>query len=192
MAAMGADRRQLLALGLARNVAVGLVGAAGAVVVATALSPLAPLGEARIAETSTGVTFDLPVLALGALATVLVVFGLGIWPALRATRTLRAGQRTGESRPSAVVALLAGLGAPPSAMIGVRNALERRSGDATVPVGAALLGTALAVAALCATGVFGASLSNLTATPSLYGAPFQLNISNPSDGPPVTTPMTSW
>ena len=67
-------------------------------------------------------------------------------------------------------------------MIGVRNALERRSGGATVPVGAALVGAALAVAALCATGVFGASLSNLTATPRLYGAPFQLNISNPSGG----------
>ena len=72
MAAIGADRRQLLALGLARNVAVGLVAA---------------------------------------------------------------------------------LGASPSAMIGVRNALERRSGGATVPVGAALIGTPLAVAALCATGV---------------------------------------
>ena len=182
MAAMGADRRQLLALGLARNVAVGLVGAAGAVVVATALSPLAPLGEARIAEASTGVTFDPLVLPLGAFATVLVVFGLGIWPALHVTRTLRAGERTGEPRSSAVVASLAALGAPPSAMIGVRNALERRSGGATVPVGAALAGTALAVAALCATGVFGASLSNLTATPRLYGAPFQLNISNPSGG----------
>jgi hypothetical protein len=182
MAAMGADRRQLLALGLARNVAVGLVGAAGAVVVATALSPLAPLGEARVAEASTGVTFDPLVLPLGALATVLVVFGLGIWPALRVTRTLRAGERTGEPRPSAVVASLAALGAPPGAVIGVRNALERRSGGATVPVGAALAGMALAVAALCATGVFGASLSNLTATPRLYGAPFQLNISNPSGG----------
>ncbi len=186
MAALGADRRQLLALGLARNVAVGLAGAAGAVVVAVALSPLAPLGEARIAETSTGVTFDLLVLALGALATVLVVFGLGIGPAVRATRTLRAAERTGEPRPSAVVTRLAALGAPPSAMIGVRNALERRSGGATVPVASALLGTALAVAALCATGVFGASLSNLTATPRLYGDPFQLNISNPGGGlPPV-------
>jgi hypothetical protein len=84
------------------------------------------------------VTFDLPVLALGALATVLVVFGLGIWPALRATRTLRVGKRAGEPRPSAVVARLAPLGAPPSAIIGVRNALERRSGGAAVPVGAVI------------------------------------------------------
>jgi hypothetical protein len=55
MAALGADRRQLLALGLVRNLVVGLGGAAGALIVATALSPLAPLGEARVAETYTGV-----------------------------------------------------------------------------------------------------------------------------------------
>jgi len=40
----------------------------------------------------------------------------------------------------------------------------------------------LAVAALCASVVFGASLSNLTATPRLYGDPFQLSF-NPNGGP---------
>ncbi len=39
----------------------------------------------------------------------------------------------------------------------------------------ALLGTVLAVIALCGTAVFGASLSHLTATPRLYGDDFQLN-----------------
>ena len=62
MAALGAGRRQLVALGMLRNLVVGLAGAAGAVVVATALSPLAPLGEARTAESSTGVAFDTPIL----------------------------------------------------------------------------------------------------------------------------------
>jgi len=74
------------------------------------------------------------------------------------------------------------MGAPPSVVIGVRNALERKSAGSTVPVGSALLGTALAVTALCGTAVFGASLSHLTATPKLYGDPFQLNISNPNGG----------
>ena len=67
-------------------------------------------------------------------------------------------------------------------MIGVRNALERKTGGASVPVGSALLGTVLAVTALCGTAVFGASLSHLTATPSLYGDAFQLNISDPNSG----------
>jgi hypothetical protein len=161
MAALGASRRQLVALGMLRNLAVGLAGAAGAVVVATALSPLAPLGEARAAESSTGVAFDTLVLALGAVATVVVTFSLGIWPALRSAHTLGSDERAIASRPSAIAGHLARTGAPPSAGIGVCNALERRSGGAAVPVGSALLGTVLAVIALCGTAVFGSSLSHL-------------------------------
>ena len=70
---------------------------------------------------------------------------------------------------TSLVERLAALGAPPSALIGVRNAFERRSGHANAPVGPALLGTVFAVIALCGTGVFGASLSHLTATPKLFG-----------------------
>jgi putative ABC transport system permease protein len=184
MAALGADRRQLLALGLARNFVVGFLGAAGALVVSTALSPLAPLGEARVAETDTGVTFDPLVLLLGALVTVALVFALGVWPALRAARTLPSDNRTRTPRPSIVAGRLAAMGAPPSAVIGVRNAFERRSGEATVPVGSAVLGTILAVIALCGTGVFGASLSHLTATPRLYGDAFQLNFTDPNGSGP--------
>ena len=65
MAAIGANRRQLVTLGMAQKLVVGLVGAAGAVAVATVLSPIAPLGEARIAETSTGIAFDTPVSCSG-------------------------------------------------------------------------------------------------------------------------------
>jgi len=180
MAALGADRRQLLALGLARNLFVGILGAAGALLVATALSPLAPLGEARVAETNTGLLFDPLVLLPGAVATVVLVFALGVWPALRAARVLPAANRARPPRPSVLVGHLAAMGAPPSAVIGVRNAFERRSGGATVPVGSAVLGTILAVIALCGTGVFGASLSHLTATPKLYGDTFQLNFTDPN------------
>ena len=38
--------------------------------------------------------------------------------------------------------------------------------------------------ALCGTAVFGASLAHLTATPRLYGDPFQLNFTDPSGGRP--------
>ena len=184
MAALGANRRQLAALGMAQNLLVGLVGAAGAVAVATVLSPIAPLGEARVAESSTGIIFDTRILLLGALATVAAVLLLGTWPALRAAAALRPGDRGRTTRPSVVVAHLAAIGAPPSAAIGVRNALERRTGGVAVPVGSAILGTVLAVTALCATAVFGASLSHLTATPSLYGDKFQLNFTDPSSGRP--------
>ncbi len=191
MAALGANRRQLIALGMAQNLAVGLVGAVGAVAVATLLSPVAPLGEARVAESSTGLAFDAPVLLLGALGTVAVVLVLGAWPAFRAAAAVRPDGRTGPTRSSKVVAHLAAMGAPPSAVIGVRNALERRTGGSPVPVGSALLGTVLAVTALCGTAVFGASLSHLTATPRLYGDTFQLNFTDPSGGTPDAVVLRS-
>ena len=89
LAALGADRRPLVALGMARNLLVALVGAAGAVAVASVLSPMAPLGEARAAEANTGVHLDPIVLSVGALATAALVFALGLWPALRAARSVR-------------------------------------------------------------------------------------------------------
>jgi hypothetical protein len=180
LVAVGMSGRELFALDMARNLVVGLAGAVGAVVLATALSPIAPLGEARLAEDSTGIAFDSMVLLLGALATVVVVLSLGVWPAVRAARTRRTDERAGPSHPSAVVRNLVTLGAPPTAVIGVRNALERRSGRSTIPLGSALLGMVLAVTALCATGVFGASLTHLTATPPLYGDPEQLGF-NPAN-----------
>jgi hypothetical protein len=165
-------------LGMARNLAVGLVGALGAVALAISLSPIAPLGEARTAEASTGVAFDTLVLPLGAVVTVVVVVALGLWPAVRAARPLRWDDQDGASRTSVVAAYLVRLGAPPSAVIGARHALQRGSGAASVPVGAAVVGMVLAVTALCGTGVFGASLSHLTATPRLYGDASQLNFTD--------------
>ncbi len=182
MVALGFERRQLVMLGAARNLVVGLAGAIGAVAIATLLSPIAPLGEARIAESSTGITFDALVLTLGVLGTVVIVSVLGAWPSLRAARASRPDERIVAAKSSKVTGHLWSIGAPASMVVGVRNAIERRSGGASVPVGSALLGTVLAVTALCGTAVFGASLSHLTTTPTLYGDPFQLNISNPNSG----------
>ncbi len=173
LAALGIRRYQLVAIGTTRNLVVATIGAVGAVLVAFALSPLTPVGEARLAEPSTGLAFDPLVLLLGALTIVVVVLLLGIWPAIRASRT-RIGDDRAPDTPSPIVTRLAGTGAPPSIVIGVRHAVERGRGTATVPVGSALFGTVLAVLALCATAVFGASLSHLTATPKLYGEDYQL------------------
>jgi hypothetical protein len=175
MTALGADRRLLVSLGLARALAVGLTGAAGAVGLATALSGLAPLGEARTAEVSTSIHFDILVLPLGALITVLAVLALGVWPAVRASHNLWSRYLENASRPSVIVARLAAAGAPPPVVIGVSHALGSKSGGAPVPVRSALLGTVLAVIALSGTTVFGASLSHLNHTPRLYGDDFQLN-----------------
>jgi len=182
LAALGLPKRQLVVLGTVRNLMVALVGGAGAVVVAYFLSPLTPIGEARLAEPFTGLAFDPLVLLLGALVIVVVVVVLGIWPAVRASRALIDDERVLDTYPSSVVARLATTGAPPSAVIGVRRALERGRGAASIPVGTALFGTALAVMSLCATAVFGASLSHLKATPALYGSDYQMLFSNVGGG----------
>ncbi|HET6794063.1 MAG TPA: FtsX-like permease family protein, partial [Acidimicrobiales bacterium] len=73
--------------------------------------------------------------------------------------------------------------APPTAVIGVRRAVDRGRGPGSVPVGNALVGAAVAVAALCGTAVFGASLHQLTSTPRLYGQAFQMWMSGNGPGP---------
>jgi ABC-type lipoprotein release transport system permease subunit len=183
LVALGLPRRQLIALGTTRNLIVALAGAAGAVVVAVALSPLAPVGEARLAEPSPGLAFDPLILLLGALATVVVVVALGLWPSIRASRVRAGGSPYSQFRRSSIVARLAATGAPPSAVIGIRHALERGRGVASVPVGTALFGTVIAVTALCATAVFGASLSHLTTTPALYGQDYQITFSSNQGNP---------
>ena len=157
---------------MARTLFIAVVGAGGAVAFAFLLSPLTPVGEARLAEVSNGFAFDGLVLLMGAAAAILVVLALGVGPAVLSARTRRRGETERTTHPSRTAQFLTGLGAPPSVLIGVRHALERGHGRNAVPVVSTLLGAVLAVAALCATSIFGASLSHLTATPSLYGQPF--------------------
>ena len=172
LSALGLSSRQSAALSMLRTLIVALAGAAGGVFLATLLSAFAPVGEARLADPDPGLTFDWPVAGLGAVAAVAVVLALGVLPALRGART-RSARLARPARPSVVGAAAAAAGAPAVAVLGIRQALERGRGPRAVPVGTALAGTILAVAALCATAVLGASLSRLTASPDLYGDPFQ-------------------
>ena len=107
MTALGVYRRQLVSLGMACDVLMAGVGAVGAVLVAVALSPLAPLGEARLAETSSGLTFDELVLPIGALIIVVAVLVLGLWPVWESSRTARTRADSREIKPSAVARLAA-------------------------------------------------------------------------------------
>ena len=100
--AVGVNRRTLVVLGLARNLLIALAGSLGADALAIVLSPLAPLGEARTAESSSGITADPLVLPIGALAIVVIVLVLGIWPALHSSRPAKgrgsSGNPTVETR----------------------------------------------------------------------------------------------
>jgi ABC-type lipoprotein release transport system permease subunit len=184
LSALGVRPRDFVLLGLLRALLIGAAGAAGAVLVTVLVSPLTPVGEARLAVPSPGSrSFDPIVLPLGALAVLAAVTAVSAWPAVRYARL----PRDHPQRQTASVAVAAGrataaAGLPVTALIGIRHALERgRDGQ---PVGAALLGTMMAVAALCATAVFGASLAHLVSSPALYGAPFQAYFAG--DGEPGT------
>jgi hypothetical protein len=187
--ALGLARRQMILLGVARTLTIGLVGVLVGVALSFLLSPLTPVGEARFAELSRGFTFDPLVAAIGAFSALALLIGIGLCADLRNTRTESSGQRP-DTRPSRVVGSLARAGAPPSVFIGVRHALERGVGRNAVPVGSAVLGSILAVTALCATSVFGSSLTHLTTTPTLYGQPFDVAL-NLNGSPTAQTPMLS-
>jgi len=178
LSALGLSGRQFVALGLLRAAIIGGLGAAGAVALAALLSPLTPVGEARLAAESPGAVVVDPFIAvIGAAGTLVTVVALSAWPAVRNARARR-GAPAPRLYPLAVVRAVAWTGAPPAALIGIRNALERGRGREPVPVGTALLGSVLALAALCGTAVFGASLNTLVSSPALYGAPFQAQFTN--------------
>lgn len=183
--ALGMTRRQLLGLGLARVAATSLAAAIAAVAVALALSPLTPVGVARTAEPEPGFAADVVVLALGALATIVVLLALAAFPAWRTSGL--AGDRPGGSGPAsrsplAPVSALARLGARPALVVGARMALEPGRGKSAVPVRTTLAGLVLAVAAVAAALAFGASLDHLLATPRLYGLGWDLEVTNFGSG----------
>jgi hypothetical protein len=187
--ALGLARGQLVLLGLTRTLTIGIAGVSGGIALSFLLSPLAPVGEARLEESSRGFAFDSLVSALGVVAALVLLLGIGLLSDLRTIRAESSGQAR-LARPSLIVAWLSNVGARPSVFIGARRALERGDGPSAVPVGSAMLGSILAVTALCATSVFGASLTHLTATPSLYGQPFDVFL-NIYSSPTAPTRMLS-
>jgi len=185
LSALGLRPRQLFGLGMVRAGAIGVAGALGAVALAFAVSPLTPVGEARAAEPTQGFVFDAALFGLGLLAIVVGVLALAVLPSWRAAQSGK-GSSTRDlpiSRANSPVAMVARTGAPPSVLVGVRNALDRGRGRSSVPVATALVGATVAVAALIATTVFGASLTHLVKTPPLYGQNWQLDMGN------MTTPQ---
>jgi len=182
---LGVAGRQLFLAGMARTAAIGVVGVAGGVFLAYGLSSFTPVGEARLAEPTNGFSFDTGALLVGGLVLLVLFLALGVRPAVTVAKAGRSGGRHRVQRPSRTLGLLADLGASPSTLIGVRRGIQRGSGRSTLPVGSALVGSILAVTALCATAVFGSSLTHLITTPSLYGQPFDLYISVNSAGTSV-------
>jgi ABC-type lipoprotein release transport system permease subunit len=163
---LGMTRRQLFALGLLRVAAVAAVAGAVAFGVAVALSPLAPIGAARMADPDPGLTVDIAIVGGGAMATAALLLLAALVPAWRASRPR---PQHGRPRSSTAVDLLARAGFRPSRVTGVRMALEPGRGRTSVPVRATLLAAIVGVAAVAGTLTITASADHLLGTPRLYG-----------------------
>lgn len=180
--ALGMTPGQLVAGSILKTAVATLAGVAGGIAISYALSPVFPLGTARIVESSRGVSFDLTVLAGGGVAIALLIIAFAIPTAFRADRRAareEAGAPEGQPRPSRAAALLSGTGAPTSVVAGVRLALERGRGRSAIPVWSTVIASAVAVASIVTLIAFGASMRNLVDTPYLYGWNWDALAGNP-------------
>ena len=169
---LGMSRIQLTVLSLARVLLVTTAGAAVAVGVAIAASPLMPIGPARAAEPTPGIDINLAILGAGlviiAIAPLLLVAPGAVRTAAHARGALGVAEPEALGRPSRLAPALGLAGSVPGSL-GVRMAVEPGHGRTAVPVRSALAGTTLTVAAVVAALVFGASFLGLVGTPHQYG-----------------------
>ena len=172
LVALGMTRGQLTAAGLLEVAMATAAGAILAAAVAAAASPLMPVGAARLAEPSPGISTDWLVLTAGPVAIVGLLVGCAAWPAWRlaspwpAAAALTAGPLPRQPR---IASWLSGAEVPVPVTEGVRRALQPGRGRSAVPVRAALAGTILPVLAVTAAFTFGTNLLALVHTPRLYG-----------------------
>src|SRR5437773_8323213 len=162
LGALGMSRAALTAVSMAKVALVATGGAAIAVGVAVLVSPLMPLGLARIAEPDPGFAADWLALGVGAASVLVLVCIVGLLPARRAARRAgRVGVRVGGARRAPVAGAIARAGMPASVTSGVRLATGAAGPTEPVPARSAFLGAALAVAAVTAALVFASSLGHL-------------------------------
>jgi ABC-type lipoprotein release transport system permease subunit len=162
--AVGLSPRSLALFCAIPAVAGALLAGVVAVIVAVALSPLAPLGAIRAVEPDRGVHVDGLAVVAGAGAVAVVLLGVATFAALAAVRVRPA------LRPPVERRALRGLGAilSPASAVGVRRGLGTGP-VAGAPTRATLVGVAVAVVAVVGALTFGASLDDLSEEPASYG-----------------------
>jgi len=180
--ALGMERDQLWAIGMGRAALIGVGAAVVAVLTAVALSPLTPVGIARVAEPSPGVSADVAVLVLGALATVALALAAAAYPSWRAARPPSTADEARATGPTALGDALARASIPPPVAAGVRLALDPGRGRSAVPIRSTVIGAALGIGALAGALVFNGSLSHLLDSPRLYGVAWDARITSTSTG----------
>jgi ABC-type lipoprotein release transport system permease subunit len=184
LTAIGLRSGQFTSLHALRTLVIAVAGTVAGVGVATLLSPLTPVGEARLATPTPGLVFDWPVALAGGAAATAAVLLLGLPPALRSARRQAARRDALVTRQSRVTRAAAAAGLPAAAVLGIRQAFSRGRGANAAPVGTGLTGAVAAVTALCVIAVFGASLSHLLASPELYGDPYTAFVNSGGPGAP--------
>jgi hypothetical protein len=180
---VGMTRSQLVAATLVRVALVGAGGALLAAILAVLVSPLSPIGLARQAEVDPGLSVDVRVLAVGVVGVLVAVLaraGMAAWWVTQAGDSV-SGRGRAPRRTSLVVERMARAGATPSAVTGIRLALEPGRGETAAPVRTATIGVVVAVAAIAASLTFAASLDHLVRSPALQGWNWDVAVGNPND-----------
>jgi len=177
---LGATSRQLWLLGLLRVSAIATVGAVFALALVYLLSPIWPIGTARLAEPNPGFSFDALVMLAGPAGIVCVVVILAAIPARRVSRQSGLPEH-GSIQTSLRSSTAARLRLPLAGALGLRFALHRGRGPTAVPVATTIGATVVAIAALTGAEVFGSSLSKLLDTPRLYGVTWGAAIQSSHD-----------
>ena len=180
--ALGSSREQLVAVALAPGALVAAAGMALAIPAAYALSVFTPIGLARRAEISPGLSFDAPVLLGGAVLLTLLLTARAALTAQRVASRQADTMAGSRGRGSRLARWMARRGFPSPAVTGIRLAFEPAGDRTPVLVRSAVLGTALALAAVIAALVFGASLAHVIGDPRLAGWNWDVAVGNPHSG----------
>jgi ABC-type lipoprotein release transport system permease subunit len=167
--ALGMTSSQVFTTALFRLLIVSAAGAVIAVVVAVAVSPLTPIGLARLIDPRPGLSFDVRALLVGAAAVIGISLLLGALAEARTATRPATGVDEARDRPSRLANWLARSSFPPSSVAGVRMALETGRGRTSMPVRSTLFGAIIGLAALVTSFGFAGSLGHLLHTPRLVG-----------------------
>jgi hypothetical protein len=186
--ALGANSRTIAVAGLLGVTGAIIAGSVLATIVGVALSPIGPIGPVRPVYPHGGIGLDWTVLGSAFAFFVLVLGGVAAFLAQRQSRRLVKPRRPLDgSQGSRLARFLATSGLSPTAVVGVRFALEPGRDRDAVPVRSALVGAVFAVVIVVATLTFGSGLSTLISHPALYGWNWNLALTGNQDVPPQST-----
>lgn len=179
LSGVGLTRRDIGMATAMRMAVVAVAGALGGGAVGAATSVATPIGLARRAEVSPGLSVDSLVLVPGAVLTLVAVLAWSSWSGVRSPSLPRASRPTIGARLAAAAARS---GAPVPVVAGLSH-LAGGSADGTrTPLRSSLGAVAFAIASVVAVGVFSASLGRFIDVPSEHGWTWDLIAGDSDDG----------